>query len=98
MNASNSAAQVSTSRKVVLIPRLLRSARTEREVALQQVGELGVGEAELLRPAQEVAVSIAGQRLRAQRVLHLVDLAQVVQEPGVDLRQVEDLLDRVARP
>jgi hypothetical protein len=27
-----------------------------------------------------------------------VDLAQLVEEPGVDLRQVEDLLDRVARP
>jgi hypothetical protein len=55
VNASNSAAQVSTSRKVVWIPRPLRSARTA-EVALQQVGELGVGEAELLRPAQEVRI------------------------------------------
>src|SRR5258708_1152977 len=59
--------------------------------------ELRIGEAELLGAAQRGRVD-GLQRMLSERRLHLVDLAQLVQEPGIDLCQVEDLLHGVAGP
>jgi len=66
------------------------------QVAAEQVGELGVGESLLLSAAKGV-VRNRGERAARKGGLRLPEFAQLVQEPRVDLGQVEDALHRVAR-
>ena len=65
------------------------------EIGLEKMRELRVGKTKLLRATQRGGVD-GRERKFPQRLLHLVQLAQLVQEPRVDLREIEDLRDGVA--
>ena len=67
------------------------------KIGRQQVRELHVGVAGLLGAAQQAGVD-GRERVPLQLLLHLAELAQLVQEPRIDLRQVIDLLHGIARP
>ncbi len=62
-------------------------------VDARQLGDLGVGEAVALGLAQQVERHRALVAGGGDALLHLDDLAHVVEEPGVDLRQVGDVGD-----
>ena len=74
-----------------------------REVALENVRELRVGETKLFRAAQQIRVdrqlgprrARRGRRCR-QRLLHFENLVQLRQEPAVNLRNLENAVHRVA--
>ena len=74
-----------------------------REVALEDVRELRVGETKLFRAAQQIRVdrqlgarrARRGRRCR-QRLLHFENLVQLRQEPAVNLRDLENAVHGVA--
>ena len=60
-------------------------------------GQLAVGKAELLRPAEQGVVNIFERPDRPQLLLHLDQFFEIVQKPGVDGRQFVDFVNREAR-
>ena len=59
-------------------------------------GQLPVGKAELLGPAERGVVDVVQAADAAQLLFHLHDLLQILQEPGIDAGQIVDFLDRHA--
>src|SRR5439155_24224623 len=62
-----------------------------------QLGKLPVAEAVLLGVPQQIVANGVQAGARPQAVLHLHDVADIVQEPAVDLGALVDLVDRHAR-
>jgi hypothetical protein len=96
VNASNSAAQVSTVLNTGRIPRAWRWARTCASVGGQQPGDLGVGEPVALGGAQHLVGQRGEVLVAAQLAAALDELQQLVDEPRVVPGELADPLDRPA--